>query len=1029
MPFASKQDSCRLLADRHGPAARRYRRYDAFLDHNHRALRILAELEMLHRGAGLATLASIRTRARDLLQEVKGLVTSLNELSGHRYEDILDAYEAVAAGLDELVSASRPRIDGPLALPFSRLGADDIPLAGAKAANLARIANELGFTAPDGFAVTTAGFDLFMRHNGLLELADRALGEFDPDMAGVDDPCRPVREAILAAPLPAALDEAVRTEFAALAKRLGRRPRLAVRSSAVGEDTEASFAGQYTSVLPVDEEGLFDAYRTVLASKYTPRAILYRLRYGLSDADTPMAVAAVDLIEARASGVLYTVDPSHPGAGQIRIDAAPGLGEQVVGGSASPDVFRVERDGLSIVHRDIQPKNGQDEPAVSDAEVLELAGMGLRLESHFNAPQDVEWARDRSGRLVFLQTRPLGLSRAAQPQDAAQTEGLELLLSGGQTASPGRVSGRVALASPDLTPDRADDAILVARTAAPDLAPYMSRVRGLITDLGGVASHLASVAREFNVPALMDTRQATARFVQGQEITLLAEEGRVYAGLVPDLARKLPDRDPDEDGGPIGRLLRELLDRISPLNLTDPKSPDFTPRGCRTLHDLIRFAHEKAMAAMFNLSSQTGESPVSRTMSANIPLAMHFIDLGGGLAEGLTTCDEILPEHILSRPMAALWRGLAHPGVTWSGSVDVSARNFMALMAGSMGPGGGVPPQTDSYALVSSEYLNLSIKFGYHYSNLDALCSDDADANTIALQFSGGAGTSTGKALRIEFLSNVLERLGYAVEIHGDLLQASLKGLDRPAMEEVLDQTGRLLGCSRLLDLAIPNQAEVDTLTGMFFREEYDFLSRPEARLPGFYASLGEWSLADLEGREVVRHDGSHMGQTVTCALHSAMGSVLGGRYRKFLEKRHARHHYPVAVKRDSRHGDGRLRVDARIEAGCVDLAVGLAFGLTNVGNCLVLALDAAAQELQLLQFVNNARRFLERTALKVPLDRWCSLEVTVRGEKITATSDAGGSLTFTAPQPVSGHVGLWTKGDTSACFRNLVIEGRGAKT
>ncbi len=1032
MPFVSKQDSCRLLTDQHGEAARRYRYYDAFLDHNHRALRILAELEMLDRGAGLATLSFIQARGRELLQEVGGLLSSFSELS-QRYGEILDVHAAIASELEELVHPSRSSITGPLTLPFSGLGADDFALAGAKAVNLARIANELGLAAPDGFVVTTAGFDLFLRENGLLELVQKALADFDPDMAGSDDCCRPVREAIMAAPLPRALDEAVRTEFAALAKRLGRKARLAVRSSAVGEDTEASFAGQYTSVLPVDEDGLSEAYRTVLASKYTPRAILYRLRYGLSDADTPMAVAAVDLIESRASGVLYTVDPSHPGAGHVRIDAALGFGEQVVGGSASPDVFRVDRGTLAIVHRDIQPKgeNGQDpEPAMTDAAMSKLAELALRLETHFEGPQDIEWAQDPDGRLVFLQSRLLGMVEQAQPGeqsvDSAVIDGMDLILSGGQTASPGNVSGPAVLASADLTAEQAEGAILIARTAAPDLAPYMSRVRGLITDLGGVASHLASVAREYNVPALMDTREATARISAGAKITLLAEEGKVYAGLVPDLARKLPSRDLGENVGPIGRHLRELLSRISPLNLTDPNSKEFTPKGCLTLHDLIRFAHEKAMAEMFNLSRLAKESSVSQTMRANIPLSMHFIDLGGGLAEGLKTCDEILPEHIRSKPMVALWRGLAHPGVTWSGNVDLSARNFMSLMSGSMGPGGGVPPQTDSYALVSSEYLNLSIKFGYHYSNLDALCSDDPDANTITLQFSGGAGTSAGKALRIEFLSNVLNRLGYTVDIRGDLLQAALKGLDCPAMEEILDQTGRLLGCSRLLDLAIPSQTEVDTLTEMFFREEYDFLSRSQERLPGFYASFGEWSLADLEGHEVVMQDGSHMGQTVTCALHSAMSSVLGGRYQKFLEKRHALHHYPVAVKRDSRHEDGRLRVDVRIEAGCVDLAAGLAFGLTNVGNCLVLALDAAAQELQLLQFVNNTRSFLERTALKVPLGEWCSLEVAVRGEKITAKSDAGASLTFTAQQPVSGHVGLWAKGDTTAYFRSLGMDGAG---
>jgi pyruvate,water dikinase len=616
------------------------------------------------------------------------------------------------------------------------------------------------------------------------------------------------------------------------------------------------------------------------------------------------------------------------------------------------------------------------------------------------------------------------MTRIDKPSAALKTDGMELILSGGQTASPGRVAGRAVLVSAELQPEQVENAILVARTAAPDLAPFMSRVRGLITDLGGAASHLASVAREFHVPALMDTREATTKISTGQEITLLAEEGEVYQGLIPELARKLPGREEDEGSGPIGRHLRELLERISPLNLTDPKSPEFTPEGCRTLHDLIRFAHEKAMEEMFNISRLAGESPVSRSMSANIPLAMHFIDLGGGLSEGLRTCDEIRPEHIRSKPMAALWRGLAHPGVTWAGNVDLSGRNFMALMSGSMGPGGAVPPQTESYALVSAEYLNLSVKFGYHYSNLDALCSDEPDANIITLQFSGGAGTSSGKALRIEFLSNVLGRLGYAVEISGDMLQAVLRGLDCPAMEDVLDQTGRLLGCSRLLDLAIPNQTEVQTLTEMFFRQEYDFLDRSEKRLPGFYASFGQWSLAEIDGLEVIMQDGAHMGQTVACALHFAASSVLGQRYRKFLEKRHVRHYYPVAVKRDSRREDGRIRVDVRIEAGCVDLAAGLAFGLANVGNCLVLAADAAAGELQLLEFVNNARHFLARVDTEIPLGKWVGLEVMVRGEEVTASVVGGRSLRFTAPRPVAGYFGLWAKGDTTAFFRNLEMDG-----
>ncbi|MFO7715972.1 PEP/pyruvate-binding domain-containing protein, partial [Desulfosarcina sp.] len=894
-------------------------------------------------------------------------------------------------------------------------------LAGAKAVNLARLGRELGLPTPDGFVITTAALDLFMRENRLWETIDDMLADFDPDEAGSGQACRRIQDRIQNAPLPKTLVKAIDKACRELAERHGSMPLLAVRSSAVGEDSEASFAGQYTSVLPVAIHDIESAYKTVLASKYSPRAILYRLRYGLTDAATPMAVAVVAMIDARASGVLYTVDPSQPSGRQSRIDAASGLGDQVVSGSASPDVFRVERNTLKIAQRSIQPKGDEaDEasprPALAESAVRSLIQCGLKVEAHFGSPQDIEWAQDEHGEIILLQSRPLNLAGGGSTASPPKVSGLKLLFSAGQPASPGRVSGKAVHATADLSPAAAENAILVARTAAPNLAPLMGRVRGLITDLGGVASHLASVAREFNVPALMDTRQATTLITEGQEITLVADEARVYLGIVPELARKPPADDRENDRGPIGLHLRQLLDLISPLNLTDPKAANFTPGGCRTLHDLIRFAHEKAVAVMFNLTSLSNASIVSRKLSANIPLSLYFIDLGDGLSSGLTTCDEILPEHIRSKPMAALWRGLVHPGITWSGSVDISGRNFMAIMAGSMGP----PPKVDSYALVSRDYLNLSVKFGYHYSNLDALCSDDPDANTLTLQFSGGAGTSAGKALRIEFLSAVLNRLGYTVEIRGDMLQASLKGLDRPAMEDVLDQTGRLLGCSRLLDVAIPNQAEVQTLTDLFFREDYDFLGRSEKRLPGYYASVGEWSRTTSDGGKVIRQDGSSMTGTIACTLHDTLETVIGGRYRKFLENRHARHYYPVAVKRDSRHKDGGQGVEIRITGGCVDLAAGLAFGLTNLGNCLVLAADAAVGELQLLEFINNTRHFRERTSVEIPMDRWLQLAVTVAGKEITGALKGQARLRYTASRPIAGYIGLWSKGDTSVLFRNL---------
>ncbi|MFP3929240.1 MAG: PEP/pyruvate-binding domain-containing protein, partial [Desulfobacteraceae bacterium] len=604
MALFSKTDSCSLLADPQGPAARRYSHYDAFLDHNHRALRLLAELELLDRGDGLATLSSIQRRTGELLEEVRGLLTSLRGLADDRYETLPQVFEKVAQDLRPLIEPHRIAVEGPLALPFSDLTAEHIPLAGAKAVNLARVANELDIPAADGFAITTAAFDLFLRENHLIEPIHAMLARFDPDQDNFEEACQRIQDKIQEASLPTALIDAVDRQCNELARHHGSEPLLAVRSSAVGEDTEASFAGQYTSVLSVARDDMASAYKTVIASKYSPRAILYRLRYGLTDATTPMAAACVVMIQARTSGVLYTVDPSRPDSGQARIDAALGFGDQVVSGSASPDVFRVDRQSLQVVERRIQPKgddtDGRDpRPAVTEQGLTELVGFGLRMEEHLGGPQDIEWAENEKGERLILQSRPLGVTGQDEKAHAFDRSGLEGLLSAGQTASPGRVSGTAVHFTAGLRPENAEGAILVARTASPNLAPLMGRARGLITDLGGAASHLASVAREFHVPALMNTREATALIPDGAEITLLADEGEVYLGLVPELERKLPARDGNGDRGPIGNHLRDILDRISPLNLTDPKAPEFAPSGCRTLHDLIRFAHEKAMEEMF----------------------------------------------------------------------------------------------------------------------------------------------------------------------------------------------------------------------------------------------------------------------------------------------------------------------------------------------------------------------------------------------------------------------------------------------
>ena len=320
--------TCQLLADPKGPAAERFQHYQTFLNHNHKALRLISELEMLDHGARLGTSASIHRMLKKLLEEVRGLVLSLEGISNGGYSDLVTIYEEIAEKLTPYTRRSRLPIEGPLILPFSALRSDMYNLAGAKTVNLARVRNELGLAAPDGFVITTAGCDLFIRSNDLITPIEVMLAEFDPNSTEYDESCRQIQAKIEASSMPQALIDEINDAYRSLSERLGKKPQVAVRSSAVGEDTEASFAGQYLSVLPVDHADISTAFKKVLASKYSARAILYRLRYGLSDNDTPMAVAVMDLVEAKTSGVLYTVDAAQPSSKSLRIDAAPRNGRK-----------------------------------------------------------------------------------------------------------------------------------------------------------------------------------------------------------------------------------------------------------------------------------------------------------------------------------------------------------------------------------------------------------------------------------------------------------------------------------------------------------------------------------------------------------------------------------------------------------------------------------------------------------------------------------------------------------------------------
>ncbi len=478
---------------------------------------------------------------------------------------------------------------------------------------------------------------------------------------------------------------------------------------------------------------------------------------------------------------------------------------------------------------------------------------------------------------------------------------------------------------------------------------------------------------------------------------------------------------------PVSRRLRDLLDTISPLSLTDPQSPSFSPQGCRTIHDLIRFTHELAMKEMFGLGDSLDRQTISVRLKAGIPLILNLIDLGGGLKYGLTDCDAIVPDHIESAPMKALWKGFTHPGITWKGTIQFDPKAFLSLMASSATSEFGEVPGGESYAFLSKDYLNLSARFGYHFANLDTLCGDQGSQNYISLQFSGGAGNFLGRSLRVLFLELVLKRLGFEVSAQGDLLEASLTGFDRAPLEDKLDQLGRLLASTRLLDMALTRPEDVERLANLFFEGNYDFLSHDRGeKLPGFYIQEGDWEIKEIEGNPAYLQDGSRAGFRVSTGMAKLVGKVAGPGLQEFLDRMEAYYYFPLIIAKDSEMAEGTVRAEVKTVGGHIDRAGGIVFGLRSLGNYFVWRLNALEDNIVLFEYLNHKRFQRFSVKQKIESDRWYGLKVEVEGRMIRGYLDEMPVLTYETSSLLKGHAGLWTKADSVTWFRNFTAHRRG---
>ncbi len=797
----------------------------------------------------------IRSRTEMILQACQTLIEQLNALGDNRYAELHPVFANIKIRIqDEIQAGTASGAKIPLVLPLSQVDRRLLMAVGGKNANLGEIKNRLSLPTPDGFVLTTEAYHLVLAENRLAERLGQILQKVEvDDVAQLLDLSQRLRDLVLAAQIPAALSGAVQKEYLHLAARLGGEPQLALRSSGLYEDQELSFAGQFLTVLNVPASDFFPNYLKVLASQFSPSALVYLHEKGLLRQELAMSVGCLAMVPARASGVLFTVDPLGGGAGVMVLDAAWGLGPSVVEGGLTPDHYVLaKKPQIKILERrpgnktirliaapdkegltsEAVPAADQLQPALTTEELLQAGRLGVQLEEHFGGPQDIEFAVDFKGRLLLLQSRPLTLLQSegeAELPPAIQGRH-PVLIDHGTVACFGVAAGPVFIVRQDEDLARfPPGAVLVARHTSSRYGIVLHKASALVVDIGSATSHLAILAREFKVPSLVDTEKATQVLQNGQEVTIDADHLRVYQGRAEALLAAKREKPSLLAETPIYATLRRVLRWITPLNLTDPTLANFTPASCKTLHDIARFAHQMAINEMFDLGERVGRDQVNMVqLKTTIPLNLHLIDLGGGI-DADPRAKFVSPDAITSIPMKALWRGISYPGISWAGPIPIDVRGLYSVVSRSI-----TSPMPDFWArtlaIISLNYLNYNSRLGYHFATLNAFISEVRSDNYISFRFQGGAADQARRGRRAQFLGAVMARLDFEVEVTGDLVVAKLWKYPRPLMEEKLDLVGRLMGCARQRDMVIAASAQVDWYVDAFLAGNYRFAGEPGAR-------------------------------------------------------------------------------------------------------------------------------------------------------------------------------------------------------
>jgi pyruvate, water dikinase len=852
----------------------RYMQFKRLLNANDKALKAMSEMEAVLAGDKPFGMSFIRSRCALLFVNVYQIIQHLNALSGGRHTALHDSFGRLQQTIAPLLEAAPHAMEQDLVLNLEDIDKTHAESAGVKMASLGDIAKKLNVAVPPGFVIGAGAYHRFMAHERLQEEINQRIQSHDGEnIDQLSHLSSMLQKLVMGAAVPDDVVAAIHAAVNRLQASVHGPLALAVRSSGVNEDLPgASFAGQYRSLLNVHPDHIIDAFKEVVAGKFGVTAMSYRFHRGLRDEDIVMCVGCLQMVDAASGGVLYTRNPLDIRDDAVIINSVWGLPKMVVDGRSDVDQFVVSR---TPPHTVLSSRIGQKtvllrcldkeglcrgtlsddqsrSPSIDERQVSQLAALAGRIEDYYGQPQDIEWAIDQNGRITILQCRPLTI---VEPHDRREPRGEELpapsidaaahpiIQHGKVTAGSGVGAGPVRILKREAdTLLFAAGEVMVIKQSLPGYAVLLDRAAAVIAEYGSISSHLANVAREYEVPALFGVDHAAEHLHNGQQVTVDADAKKVYEGTVTPLLKTERRKHHMMAGTPVYQTLKQVLPYISPLTLLNPEAPDFTPAACTSLHDIVRYCHEKAVKAMFSFGRKN-EFPErsSKQLMVNVPLQWWILNLDDGFREEVDG-PLVRLENIASIPMLALWQGITK--VPWQGPPPIDGKGFLAVMFEATRNTALLPDMRSRYAqrnyfMIAKNYCSLTSRFGFHFSTVESYISERVPENYIIFRFKGGAADDSRKMRRIHLIEHILTDVGFTVSVTEDALSARFEDYPMDVMQNRLNITGYLIMHTRQLDMVMSSNTMVEhyrkkilkDLDRLFGKQEFQNMRNPDKEL------------------------------------------------------------------------------------------------------------------------------------------------------------------------------------------------------